>query len=314
MPHHPIRRQKTLLGKFGQHGLFDPGMVKVEDEESDEDENDHSPHTNNAIFRRTSTNLPIHAANKISAVRMALFEAEERTRLGQNYYKDEDKIKLWKNKLYVPPSAAGKTALKKLVDREYNLKIWCYELANDTNSIRMVNYHLDAVPLPLYDMTHLTSIDLSENRLTELPPEIGQLVNLKELNLSFNVLKSLPEEIGQEVERDRVSGSVFISQFAQGGLLQLEKLNISNNKVVHIPHTFARLENLNEFEFDNNLIEGLSPGFSRWRMVTSFSPHQNRISTVPHELCSIVSLTELNVSNNRVMDLPQAIGKLKVRQ
>lgn len=51
-------------------------MVKVEDEESDEDENDHSPHTN-AIARCTSTNLPIHAANRISAVHMALFEAEE---------------------------------------------------------------------------------------------------------------------------------------------------------------------------------------------------------------------------------------------
>ncbi|GMH93565.1 hypothetical protein TrST_g2462 [Triparma strigata] len=313
MPHNPIRRQKTLLGKFGQHSLFDPGMVAApNDAGSDDDENDvHSENTNGGLSPRPTGNMPLHSANRVTSLNLDIFEAEERTRLGQNYYKDEDKIKLWKNQLYIPPSAAGKRGLKKIVDREYNLKIWCYELANDTNSIRMVNYHLKSVPPPLCDMTHLTSINLSENRLKELPPEIGRLVHLRELDLSFNELESLPEEIGQEVERDPVSGSVFISQFAQGGLLMLEKLNVSNNKIVAIPQTFARLENLNEFEFNNNLIEVLPAGFSRWRMVTSFSPHQNRISTVPHELCSIVSLTELNVSNNRVMDLPQAIGKLK---
>ena len=222
-------------------------------------------------------------------------------------------MKLWKYTLYTPPTAAGVGAVKKLVDKEYNIKIWCYELANDTTEIRLVNYHLTSVPLPLCDMSHLTKVDLSENRLVVVPPQMGKLVNLKELNLSFNELKSLPPEIGQEVARDEVSGAVFISQFAQGGILGLKCLDISNNKISEIPHTFSRLADLDEFKMDNNSLKCLPPNFSRWKLLSTFSPHQNKIPVIPHELCVMESLIHLNLSNNKILELPQAIGRLKVR-
>ena len=60
-------------------------------------------------------------------------------------------------------------------------------------------------------MTNLTSLDLSDNQLTALPPEIGRLTNLTWLDLRRNQLTALPAELGNlrddmELELDATSG------------------------------------------------------------------------------------------------------------
>ena len=42
-------------------------------------------------------------------------------------------------------------------------------------------------------MSHLVKVDLSKNKLTELPAEFGKLDNLQHLDLLGNQLTSLPE-------------------------------------------------------------------------------------------------------------------------
>jgi Leucine-rich repeat (LRR) protein len=45
-------------------------------------------------------------------------------------------------------------------------------------------------------LTNLTSLDLSNNALTNIPAELGQLKNLEVLNLANNKLTGLPYELG----------------------------------------------------------------------------------------------------------------------
>lgn len=46
-------------------------------------------------------------------------------------------------------------------------------------------------------LTHLISLDLSKNALTELPKDFGQLENLQRLDLLGNQLKTLPRSFCQ---------------------------------------------------------------------------------------------------------------------
>lgn len=45
------------------------------------------------------------------------------------------------------------------------------------------------------DLTQVTHLDLSSNKLTELPPSLDKMINLEYLNLSDNQLTSLPKSI-----------------------------------------------------------------------------------------------------------------------
>ena len=45
------------------------------------------------------------------------------------------------------------------------------------------------------DLSSVTHVDLSSNRLTELPPSLDKMVNLESLDLSDNKLELLPKSI-----------------------------------------------------------------------------------------------------------------------
>jgi Leucine-rich repeat (LRR) protein len=45
------------------------------------------------------------------------------------------------------------------------------------------------------DLSKVTHLDLSGNRLTELPPSLDKMVNLQFIDLSNNQLESLPRSI-----------------------------------------------------------------------------------------------------------------------
>ena len=75
---------------------------------------------------------------------------------------------------------------------------------------------LTELPESLWKLTHLTSLNLSNNQLTSLPDSLGQLTQLTSLDLSRNQLTALPDSLGQ--------------------LTQLTSPNLSNNQLTF--HTF----------------------------------------------------------------------------
>jgi Leucine-rich repeat (LRR) protein len=52
------------------------------------------------------------------------------------------------------------------------------------------------MPETFGNLTKLTTLFLSNNKLTGVPAEVGQLKNLEVLNLSYNSITGLPYELG----------------------------------------------------------------------------------------------------------------------
>lgn len=77
-----------------------------------------------------------------------------------------------------------------------------------------------------------TVLDLSNNKLTILPPTFCTLTHLVELDLSKNMLRELPESFGS--------------------LEKLKRLDLYGNELTHLPLSFCRLKALKWLDLKNN--------------------------------------------------------------
>ncbi|KAG8428860.1 hypothetical protein GDO86_019128, partial [Hymenochirus boettgeri] len=76
--------------------------------------------------------------------------------------------------------------------------------------------------------------DVSCNDLQTLPPQIGSLESLRDLNVRRNQLSKLPEEMSE---------------------LPLTRLDLSCNRITHIPICYRHLRHLQTVLLDNNPLQ-----------------------------------------------------------
>ncbi|KAL2761914.1 malignant fibrous histiocytoma-amplified sequence 1 [Daubentonia madagascariensis] len=116
---------------------------------------------------------------------------------------------------------------------------------------------------------HLTELDVSHNRLTALGAEVvSALRELRKLNLSHNQLPALPAQLG--------------------ALAHLEELDVSFNRLAHLPDSLSCLSRLRTLDVDHN-----------------------QLTAFPRQLLQLVALEELDVSSNRLRGLPEDISALR---
>lgn len=108
------------------------------------------------------------------------------------------------------------------------------------------------------DVTSVTAIDFTRDRLKEIPEELFQFKNLKGLKLTKNKLTSLPDEFKslknlEFLHLDKNKFEVFPYQVFH--LENLRYLNISKNKITSIPKGIKALNNLAHLDIWANRIE-----------------------------------------------------------
>jgi len=84
---------------------------------------------------------------------------------------------------------------------------------------------------------NLLELDISRNRLKEVPKEIGQLKNLRRLLADRNKIATLPKEIGD--------------------LESLEELVLNRNELTELPKEIGKLKNLHRIDLWSNHIQDL---------------------------------------------------------
>ncbi|KAJ1355878.1 hypothetical protein KIN20_013444, partial [Parelaphostrongylus tenuis] len=133
---------------------------------------------------------------------------------------------------------------------------------------------LNAIPR-LFEMTYLTRLTLSHNKLTSIPPNIANLENLQILTLWNNQIEELPSSISKES-----SGNFFFIE-------TLRALYLGDNDFEMLPGDVMNLRNLQILVLrDNDLL------------------------TIPREIGHLTNLKELHIQGNRLTVLPPELGAL----
>lgn len=169
------------------------------------------------------------------------------------------------------------------------------------------------VPAGLWQLTNLTKLGLSYSQLTKLPNEISQLTKLTELDIAGNELNNLPASIGQLrnlVKLNVGSNSLTSLPVEIEQLINLTKLNIRSNKFVSLPLDIGRLTNLTKLDISNNKISSLPAEIGQLTKLIELDISENQLTNLPIDIGQLKNLTTLFINNNQLTGLPAEISQL----
>ena len=163
---------------------------------------------------------------------------------------------------------------------------------------------LEVFPAGILKLTALKSLTLNENPISHIPKEIKTLSNLEELYLYDCDLKELPKEIG-ELRNLKIFdvSSNYLSVLPSGldNLTKLQELSLYRNRGIKLTDQIIDLENLE--------ILNLSPiaSLENLEILNISSCNMN----FPKEILGLKKLKVLDISDNNLTEIPQAITQLE---
>uniref|UniRef100_F6RLL0 LRRNT domain-containing protein n=2 Tax=Ciona intestinalis TaxID=7719 RepID=F6RLL0_CIOIN len=153
----------------------------------------------------------------------------------------------------------------------------------------------------------LRSLDLSGNRMSHFPNTVLQnLPPLQHLNLSRNRLNFfqwglLPKSIhlkSLDLSNNHLTSLVLLQ--AQHSFPNLERLYLSNNRLITIMRMSLTLPKLRELNLRNTSLHAINPGvFDSFSNLQKLDLGQNHLKTIPASLFSLLkNLRDLRLNHN----------------
>jgi len=185
-----------------------------------------------------------------------------------------------------------------------NLKVLDFKLKSKSNlrTLNLCGNYFNAVPENLGGLDELQRLNLSQNMLEAISSVLQPLHELLDINLSDNQIKSVDESFYTlALESVDLSANDLEELFLRG-LEDLESLTLDDNplKSVTIAEDFAPY--LQEFSCDSCLLEDFV--FFNSKSLVSLCFSSNRISNIPDFISQYENLTQLDIDNNMITDLP----------
>ncbi|GKV40162.1 hypothetical protein SLEP1_g47829 [Rubroshorea leprosula] len=187
----------------------------------------------------------------------------------------------------------------------YNPIITC-KCANSTCHITQLKVYalnvVDVIPDALWNLTHLTNLDLSRNHLTgPLSASISSLTKMQYLIVDINALYGeVPKELGLLTDLIMFSNNFSGPLPSElGNCLRLEQLYIDSSGVSgDIPSTFASLKNLATVWASDTELTGRIPEFiGNWSKLKTLRFQGNSFTgPIPSTFANLTSLTELRIN------------------
>ncbi|XP_055907906.1 protein flightless-1 [Eupeodes corollae] len=161
-------------------------------------------------------------------------------------------------------------------------------------NLRHNNIKSSGIPPELFRLDELTTLDLSHNKLKEVPEGLERAKNLLVLNLSHNQIETIPT-------------ALFIH------LTDLLLLDLSHNKLETLPPQTRRLANLQTLILADNPLELFQlrqlPSLQNLE-VLNMRNTQRTLLNFPTTLDSLSNLAELDLSQNCLPKVPDCLYNL----
>ena len=167
------------------------------------------------------------------------------------------------------------------------------EIAMFIDILDMSFNKLTEIPKEIFNLTNLKTLNISNNQITEIPKEIFNLTNLTYLDISNNKIKEIPKEIFN--------------------LTNLTDLYVSNNQISEMPKEICNLTNLTDLYVSNNQISEIPKeifNLTNLTNLTDLDISNNQIKEIPKEIVNLSDLYDLDISNNQITEIPKEIGNL----
>nr|CAD7569589.1 unnamed protein product [Timema californicum] len=166
------------------------------------------------------------------------------------------------------------------------------------------------------NLKKLACLDISENRLEDLPNEIGGLESLTDLHLSQNVIETLPDGIGLlhkltilKVDQNRLA----ILNTNIGTCECLQELILTENFLMELPVSIGNLVKLTNLNVDRNNLQSLPVEIGRLSQLGVLSLRDNKLQYLPPDVGLCKELHVLDVSGNRLQYLPLSLANLNLK-
>ncbi|XP_034950700.1 leucine-rich repeat-containing protein 40-like [Chelonus insularis] len=180
-----------------------------------------------------------------------------------------------------------------------------YTMKN-TKLLSLTNKNLDLIPENVIEdaiLAEVTCVDLSRNKLSQLPDKLALIKFTEDLKLFCNRLTSIPNWIGEAYNRLRyldLSKNLLSSLPDTIGMLEhLREINISHNKFVTVPDCIYNILHLEILVVHDNQIEEINAeALSKLKRLATLDLSNNNIKFVPPELGNQTNLRTLLLSGN----------------
>ena len=153
---------------------------------------------------------------------------------------------------------------------------------------------LVALPPALTTLTQLVTIDLGHNQLTAIPDYFGQLTTLREIDLCYNMLDSLPKEMATlsnwTYPRNPQAMHLFTIDWALG------------NPLTFPHHEILQLGPAQTRGFLRQVAAAVETGFLDF--------HQRELPLFPDQLTDFDFLINIDLSYNKIDRIPPAITNM----
>jgi len=183
------------------------------------------------------------------------------------------------------------------------------------DSLEEINLNFNKLNLKRRDIRRLSKVEdvlLAGNGIRKLPDNVGCL-RCESLNLSKNRLSNLPKSFA---DLKQVRYLIFYENEFEAipeelaGFKNLKHLDFYKNKIKEIPDFIGNMDNLQQLFLSFNRIDRIPDTLRHLKRLKYFYIHHNELHFLPDWITEMDSIERFGVGFNHLLDLPE-VWKMK---